>query len=230
MTALYLGIIVPIARCVVICAISVVACCGCSRQKTSAAKSGYKPAVEKAETVPVAKSPVTGSKQDAASLSGPSGSDASSRESGASEAELVENDVRTLQNAAFDGDVDVVLEYTHPKIIEMLGGREKAKEDFQPKVARHKSLGMKVDSLTFPNTPTFLKSDTNEFVVVPTLILVSANGQKVEALNYQVGTRKIGTSKWTYIEGSRLKQQNVRDFLPDFPADYEFPKFYRKKL
>ena len=63
-------------------------------------------------------------------------------------------------------------------------------------------------------------SHTNFFVLANT----------VESLNYQFGIRAIGTSKWTYIEGSRINKQNVRTLFSDFPSDYEFPEFYRKKL
>jgi hypothetical protein len=224
MTALYFGVIVPTARWTAICTISVVACCGCSDQKTSAEKSGYEPAVE------VPKSADSGRTQVASSPMASSVSDSSSRRSDVSEMERVQDDVRSIQTAVYDGNVEVVIGYTHPKIIELLGGQENAKVEFSALLSKLQSGGMKLESFAFPTPPTFMKSDASEFVIVPTLSVISTNAARVESLNYQVGNRKIGASNWTYIEGSRLNKQNVKDFLPDFPADYEFPKFYRKKL
>ena len=144
--------------------------------------------------------------------------------------ELVQRDVCTILAAVYDADIDLVFEYTHPRVIELLGGQENAKVEFSALLSKLKSSGMKLESLTFPTSPTFLNSETNEFVIVPTLSIIAVGETRVESLNYQVGHREIGTSKWTYIEGSRINQQNVKEFFLDFPLDFKFPKFYRKKL
>ena len=148
-----------------------------------------------------------------------------------SENEIVQTDVRTNLNAVYKGDVETVLGYTHPKIIEMMGGRTQAKTVLKHTLSRILATGIAVESLAFPEDPTFLKTETNHFVFVPTKSIVIANGQRVESLNYQFGIKAIGTSRWTYIEGSRINKLNVRTMFPDFPSDYdEFPEFYRKKL
>ncbi len=147
-----------------------------------------------------------------------------------SDKDVVQEDVRKMVSAVYGADVETVLGYTHPKIIDLLGGRSQAKSALETAFSQFQSLGMKLESMTFPDDPTFLKTDTNHFVMVPTKSIVSANGQRIESLNYQFGIRQIGTTKWKYIEGSRINQQNVTTLFPDFPTDYEFPKFYRKKL
>jgi hypothetical protein len=38
------------------------------------------------------------------------------------------------------------------------------------------------------------------------------------------------STDWTYVEGSRLTKENVQSLFPGFPASYQFPPFYRKKL
>ncbi len=146
------------------------------------------------------------------------------------EAESVQEDVRKMVNAMYQSEPDVILSYTHPKIIDMLGGREKAKSMLESACADVKSMGMKVESMTFPVDPTFLDSYTNRYVIVPTLTIVSANGQRLESKNYQFGIQEIGTKGWKFVEGSRINQQNVRTLFPDFPKSYEFPEFYRKRL
>jgi hypothetical protein len=153
-----------------------------------------------------------------------------SRPDRSSETEIVQTDVRRILNAVYQGDVDTVVGYTHPKIIELMGGITQTKSLLRTALSKTQGTRMTLESLTFPVDPTFLKTDLNHFVIVPTKSVVRANGQRLESLNYQVGIRAVGTSKWTYIEGSRINKQNVRTLFPDFPSDYEFPGFYRKRL
>ena len=143
--------------------------------------------------------------------------------------EVVQADVLTIQNAVYQGDVEVVLGYTHPKIIEMMGGRTHAKAGLQTALSKAQAQEVTLESFDFPDDPTFLRTDENHFVIVPTKSIITVNNQRIESLNYQFGIKTVGSSKWTYIEGSRINIQNVRILFPDFPSYYEFPEFYRRK-
>lgn len=142
----------------------------------------------------------------------------------------VQEDVRKCQAAVYSADVDVVLSFSHPKILELMGGIEKAKETLTKTLNKLKESEMKVESLEFPEPPRFFDSKSNHFVIISTHTIISSKGQKAESLNFQLGIKAIGENKWTYIEGSRLNNENVKQLFPDFPDNYEFPKCTRKKL
>lgn len=143
---------------------------------------------------------------------------------------LVQQDVRKMMAAVYASDVDTVLSFTHPKIIELMGGKDRARSTLRTAFSQIESRNMKLESLVFPEAPTFLNTDMNRFVVVPTKSVVSARGQRVESVNFQFGIQANGTKAWKYVEGSRINQQNVGSLFPDFPSDFEFPEFHRKRL
>ena len=142
----------------------------------------------------------------------------------------VQKDVRTLVRALYNGDIDTAVRYTHPRIVALLGGEDATRAAIEGVMLKVKSAGMRVESLTFPRPPEFLEGGGRRFAVVPTLSIVDANGQRLESLNFQFGILEPGASEWRYVEGSRLTKQNVQVLFPGFPATYEFPPFYRKKL
>jgi len=142
----------------------------------------------------------------------------------------VQQDVKALIDALYNADVDTVVRYTHPTIIAMQGGLQGTRKAVQDVVLKLKSAGMRVESLTFPKPPEFLEGGGRRFAVVPTLSIISANGQQIESLNFQLGVLEPGSTEWAYVEGSRITKQNVQSLFPGFPATYEFPPFYRKKL
>jgi hypothetical protein len=146
------------------------------------------------------------------------------------DAARVQQDVRTLIHALYNADVDTVVRYTHPTIIAMQGGVQGTRRAVQNVVLKLKSAGMRVESLTFPKPPEFLEGAGRRFAVVPTLSIISANAERFESLNFQLGILEPGSTEWTYVEGSRITRQNVQSLFPGFPATYEFPPFYRKKL
>jgi len=144
--------------------------------------------------------------------------------------EIVQEDVRTLLEASYSGDVKTVLHYSHPAIIDMMGGAAKAEVLVTEILSKAQEVGLQSESLTFPETPTFLETDQHHFAIVPTLSIMSANGQRVESLNFQFGIKDKGSESWKYMEGSRVESHNLLRFFPDFPADYTFPAFYRKRI
>lgn len=146
------------------------------------------------------------------------------------DAQQVQADVEHLLRATYSGDVDSVLSFTHPSIIEMMGGREAAHSVTAQAFQHIARLGMNLESLSFPQAPEFLEGGGKDFAIVPTLILLTANGQKLESGNFQFGVRDKGSSAWHYIEGSRMTQDIAQRLFPGFPSEYHFPETYRRKL
>ncbi|HEY1786424.1 MAG TPA: hypothetical protein VGG30_12770 [Pirellulales bacterium] len=144
------------------------------------------------------------------------------------EIELVQADARKLQNAFLDGDSATFIEFTYPKLIEEMGGAEQAKTEVDDAMAKLQSAGMAIESMTFPEPPTFFSSATQDFVFVPTLATFVVKGQRIESLNFLLGVKPRHASKWTYIDGSQVNDENTKNWLPDFPPGQTHPKTYKK--
>lgn len=145
-------------------------------------------------------------------------------------AEKVQRDVDAMVRALYSGDVAAVLDYTHPVIIDAIGGREKAMAAIGESMSPMLKRGLRIEALTFPRPPEFVEAGRDVFAIVPTLLVLDIGGQRVESLNYQFGVLDGDGEKWRYAEGSRIKAENVRSFFPSFPDGHRFPEIYRKKL
>ena len=141
------------------------------------------------------------------------------------EKERVQADVRTITKAVYSGDgigdLDTVLRFTHPKVIELMGGMARAKTELNG-MLKIRPLGLSLESFEFPSDPTFIQTSGNQYVFVPSFsIIKSKDGQRVESLNFQMGARKVGTTEWKYVEGGQVTSANVKTFFPDFPTSQE---------
>jgi hypothetical protein len=114
--------------------------------------------------------------------------------------------------------------------VEMLGGTPAARALLEKVLLKLKSTGMQLESLSFPKPPEFLSGGGRRFAVVPTLSVISASGQQIESLNFQLGVLEPNATRWTYVEGSRINKDNIQVLFPGFPSNYNFPAFYRRKV
>ena len=141
-----------------------------------------------------------------------------------------QEDVRTMLRAVDEGDVETTLRFTHPKVVQLLGGRDGARLTLQRVAATLKESETRRESLSFPSPPTCLSAGGHRFSIVPTLAVISVKDVRFESLNYQFGVAEPGESVWTYIEGSRVNSNTVHVLFPEFPKGYEFPPTYRKRM
>jgi hypothetical protein len=83
---------------------------------------------------------------------------------------------------------------------------------------------MKLEKITFPSAPILLRGARNEFAVAPTALIVSLNGNQIEATTFELGVRELGSSQWGFLDGSRLTMGEVLKLFPDFPPDFKLPE------
>ena len=141
-----------------------------------------------------------------------------------------QQDVQTLVSAVYGGDAQTVLKYTHPKVVQLQGGSTAARQAIRKVMEGMKTANMKMESLSFPAPATCVTVENRSFIVVPTLSIISAGGERFESLNYQLGVVEPGESSWTYVEGSRVNAQTIQLLFPGFPKDFKFPATYRKRI
>jgi hypothetical protein len=139
-------------------------------------------------------------------------------------------DVRLIVQSLYAGDIDVVLQYTHPAVVKLMGGPDATRQAVESAVALLKRSDMRIESLSFPSAATCLTGGGRQFIVVPTLSVIAAGDQRIESLNFQLGVLEPGGRGWTYVDGARVNAENVQLLLPGFPPDYRFPQIYRKRI
>jgi hypothetical protein len=132
--------------------------------------------------------------------------------------------------ALYNGDVETLLRFSHPPILQMMGGREQAERVLQNLTREFQAMGMTQESLSFPELPHFMRGTNRLFALVPTRAIVIARGKRIESWNFQLGIRDDGATQWTYFEGSRLTDEMRARFFPDLPTAYRRPKVSRKPL
>jgi hypothetical protein len=140
----------------------------------------------------------------------------------------IQSDVRRLLNALYAGDTDSILKATPLEVIALMGGEAKARQMLKDVVQGMQASGAKLESVSFPENPTFLKTDLHQFAVVPTKNIIIFNTSRFESLHFQIGIKNTGDANWTFIDGEQAT--NVNKIFPDFPANFQFPPTSTNKI
>jgi len=147
------------------------------------------------------------------------------------EATTVQNDVRSMMEALYKGDVNALLAFTYPGLVTALGGEDAAKARLRAFLLQTNDLGVAVEAFSFPEAPTFLEGKMGRrFAVIPTRSIIVVKGQRIESESYLLGVKEPGSSRWTYVDGSRVTPDMLASLLPDFPSGYTLPLISRRQL
>ena len=145
-------------------------------------------------------------------------------------AEKLKSDVKKNMEASIQGDLDTIVGFTHPRIIELSGGEKRARIELSKMLAEMKTKGFNIESFEIPVSPTISQQRGTQYAIVSTLTKLTLKGQKMENLNFQLGIKKVSDKEWVYIDSSKIMQKEVLELFPEIPNALEFPQVYKKKI
>jgi hypothetical protein len=143
-----------------------------------------------------------------------------------SDLETIHRDIRRLQVAIFEEDVETVLRLAHPRWIQAIGGHDKVREEIESLGSRQLAATHQIEfeQTVFGDEPAVRRTTEHEFVIVPSLCAFRRPGDRFEVPTFDVAVRRIGTTNWRYIGGTEFDEQQAVTLFPDFPKDSRFPQ------
>lgn len=131
--------------------------------------------------------------------------------------------VEKMQTATIKEDYAVVVDLTHPKALEQLGGKEKALDTIKNGMKALKEGGLTIKSLKSGEPATPVPGGKELYTVVPTTLELTTPDGKVTSNGFVVGASADGGKTWTFVDGSPGPDA-IRKLLPDLPEKLVLPK------
>ncbi len=126
-------------------------------------------------------------------------------------------------DATVQGDYQALADLTHPKILELMGGRDKMIELLTGQMAKFKEEGFLMESLTISGPGGIEKQEANLYAVVPTTLKMTIPGGTLTSNSYLIGVSADDGKTWTYIDGSP-GAETIRGIFPELPQSLELPE------
>jgi len=132
---------------------------------------------------------------------------------------------KSVAKAVLDEDYAKVAELTHPKVVEIMGGKEKMVEQTKTIMKTLKDMGIAIKSHNVgkPGEPVIDGKST--YLIIPTTMELSANGMKIVTESYLLGLSTDSGKSWVFVDGAGMDQKKVKDeVFPKLPDGLTLPK------
>jgi hypothetical protein len=130
-----------------------------------------------------------------------------------------------VAQATIKGDFKKLAELTYPKVIEMIGGRERMIEKMEEWQKDMKAKGYAFRSAKVEDALPLVAGGLEVFTVVPFTLEMKAPTGKATMKSFLLGISADKGKTWTFVDGSGISNREMaKKLLPNLPATLQLPK------
>jgi hypothetical protein len=128
-----------------------------------------------------------------------------------------------VQTALVKGEFEKLVDLTHPKAVELLGGKEKmvAKMTKEIKEMETKGFGFKSVKISDPSDP--VQMGKQLYLLVPFSLELKAPNARIITKSSLVGVSEDGGKTWVFVDITPGRDK-IKEVLPNLPDSLVFPK------
>jgi hypothetical protein len=135
-----------------------------------------------------------------------------------------------LKNAFLEEDFSTVADYTFPKIIEMMGGKEKMVEVTKNTFSKMKSQGFILDEISFKDSSNFFTHNGDlQSTITKVLVMDTPNG-KVKTETTMIAISKDEGENWVFFDTSGMQKASVQSFYANMHPDLEIKQSKKETI
>src|SRR5258706_4573394 len=127
--------------------------------------------------------------------------------------EAIRTEAQACADAMLKGDLETFANFTHPKLIELMGGRTKFIEAIRQGNAEMKAQKSAITGFSTRAPEGVVKGGNDLFAVVPMTLTVTQRDSKIKQEGYLVAVSSDGGTKWTFITGD--ERAKLKEILPN---------------
>jgi hypothetical protein len=142
---------------------------------------------------------------------------------------LLKAKVESLNRALIDGDFGKVVDMTHPKIVRLMGGRDKVIALMSTGIKEMTSQGFALDSVAVEDPSEPVSGGGELFAVVPFVLKMKAPGGKLVSRTFVIGVSGDRGRSWLFINGD-VGRSMVKQVLPNLPDQLTLPERQKPTL
>jgi hypothetical protein len=134
--------------------------------------------------------------------------------------------VEECTQALITGKYAKFAELSHPKIVEMAGGKEKMIAELEKAMAKMKSDGASFSSVTVSSSIEVSTIDEKKFAIVPFVLKINVPGGLLTRNCFMIGVDGdlgLGKHGWTFIDGTNKDESQLKQVIPEAVGKLKIP-------
>ena len=137
--------------------------------------------------------------------------------------EVIIQQAKLVSESVINEDYESLINYTHPNIVEKVGGREVLVEAVKSSMESMKAEGIKIESIEIDDTIIISKFKDEYHCLVPKILKMSIGENKIISKSYLFGFSDLNGEHWTFTEADKLISEEGSQFFPNFETNIHIP-------
>lgn len=142
---------------------------------------------------------------------------------GQADKKLIKQQAELTGAALLNDDYETLIKFTYPKVIEIVGGRDKLIAMVQKGKVEMKSQGITFEKVIIGEPSSSVAAGSEIHCLVPQTVFLKVPNGKMKSESYLIGVSQDGGSHWFFIDAVNLNMGNVRTVLPNYNSDLQLP-------
>ncbi len=131
---------------------------------------------------------------------------------------------KIMSDAIFNGEYEVLADYTYPLIIEMMGGKDSMMRIIENAMDNMKNQGFSFSNIDIGKpSRVYEAGDELHCIMSQTIELKNSEGT-LKSKSYLLGISKNDGKNWFFIDTGQLTNETVYEMFPDFNSDLIIPE------
>jgi pseudouridine-5'-phosphate glycosidase len=127
-----------------------------------------------------------------------------------------------MMEATIKRDYETVIEYTHPSIIKLLGGKAKAIEFTSQQMEKVNEAGG-IEKCSIREISKIIKVGNELQCVISQEMIMKIEGKRYRSLGGTIGVSEDKGKNWTFLNISQNDLASIRRFIPKFSNKLKLP-------
>jgi hypothetical protein len=136
----------------------------------------------------------------------------------------VSAEAQTCADALIKAEYETFARYTHPKVVEMMGGKEKMIELLRAGVDQMKEKGIKFADMTAGEAEEPRVVGDLVISIVPQTLVMKSPDMKIIQESSLLGISSDKGKTWSFIELGTITQEQFNTVFPDLADHVKIPK------
>lgn len=128
--------------------------------------------------------------------------------------------------ATVEGKWDKLADLTHPKVVELMGGRDKMVERMTASMKDMKAKGIAFNSAKIEDAATPVAAGKELYTYVPMTLEMKVPGGTITSKSFLLGVSTDEGKTWKFVDGSGIggNEKLLKEVLPNLPKELKLPK------
>jgi hypothetical protein len=142
---------------------------------------------------------------------------------GQGDSNVIKEQAELIAKALLNDDYEAIIRFTHPNVIELVGGRDKMVSLIKNGKIEMRQQGISFDKITIGKPSKTVRAGDEIHCLVPEIVYMKVPKGKMKSESQLIAVSRDKGTNWFFIDAVNLNKDNIKSVLPNYNFDLVLP-------